>query len=58
MSKALLADDGLLGRYSGPEVRFEEIDIDVSQARFWITSVWPTNRTELVNILSNMLRAL
>jgi hypothetical protein len=26
-----------------PEVHFEEIAIDLLQARFWITSGWPTN---------------
>ena len=38
---------GLLGSYSGPEVGFGEIAIDLLQARFWtsrITSALPTNR--------------
>jgi hypothetical protein len=30
--------------YSGPEVGFEEIAIDLLQARFWITSDLPTIR--------------
>lgn len=33
--------------YSGPEVLFEEMAIDLLQARFWITSGWPTIRPEL-----------
>jgi hypothetical protein len=36
------ADHGQPGSYSGPEVGFEEIAIDLRQARFWITSGWPT----------------
>jgi hypothetical protein len=32
-------------RQRGPEVLFGEIAIDLLQARFWITSGWPTIQT-------------
>jgi hypothetical protein len=39
----LLSINGL----AAPEVGFEEIAIDVLQARFWNISGWPTIRPEL-----------
>jgi hypothetical protein len=35
------------GRYSEPEVGFEEISSDLLQARFWITSELPTSTSWL-----------
>jgi hypothetical protein len=32
--------------YSGPEVGFEEIATHLPEARFWITSGWPTIREQ------------
>ena len=37
-------DEGLTGSYSGPEVGFEEISIDLPQAHFWITSGLASSR--------------
>ena len=45
------AGDEQSGSYSGPEVGFEKITLDLLQARFWITSGLPTTRdlTRYVN---------
>src|SRR3982074_3739889 len=36
--------DRQCGSDSGPEVEFEDITIDLPEARFWIASGWPSTR--------------
>ena len=48
----LQPSDGPTGSYSEPEVGFGDIAADLREARFWISSGWPTIRPEYVGWVS------